>query len=107
MQWSFTHLFRLFQILSMNTLGFAIELWNKLGEAKLCSGNKHANCLLILYTCLRMINFWKILILIIEANAALQCYVGLCSISLLRHRAVSHFWKLVIKEKSFFSSEEK
>ncbi|CAG8768306.1 7078_t:CDS:2, partial [Gigaspora rosea] len=94
-----------------------IELWNRLGEAELCGGNKHATRLSILYTCLRTINLlenpytynrnMRINPSRIYANAALQCYVSLRSIPLLRHRAVSHFWKLAIKEKNFFSSEEK
>ncbi|KAF0493073.1 helix-loop-helix DNA-binding domain-containing transcription factor [Gigaspora margarita] len=94
-----------------------IELWNRLGEAELCGGNKHTTRFSILYTCLRTINLlenpyaynrnMRINPSRIYANAALQCYVGLCSIPFLRHRALSHFWKLAIKEKRFFSSEEK
>ncbi|CAG8772399.1 25931_t:CDS:2, partial [Gigaspora margarita] len=94
-----------------------IELWNRLGEAELCGGNKNTTRFSILYTCLRTINLLenpyaynrntRINPSRIYANAALQCYVGLCSIPLLRHRALSHFWKLAIKEKRFFSSEEK
>ncbi|CAG8722823.1 16538_t:CDS:2 [Dentiscutata erythropus] len=92
-----------------------VELWNRLGEAELCGGNKHVTRLSILYTCLRTINILENPYNMnmhashsrIYANAALQCYVGLRSVPFLRRRAVSHFWELAIKEKSCFSSEDK
>ncbi|CAG8775225.1 15490_t:CDS:2, partial [Dentiscutata erythropus] len=94
-----------------------VELWNRLGEAELCGGNKCATRLSILYTCLRTINLLesyyacyrnkRISPARIYANAALQCYVGLRSVPFLRRRAVSHFWKQAIKEKGCFSSEDK
>ncbi|CAG8753065.1 15838_t:CDS:2, partial [Dentiscutata heterogama] len=94
-----------------------VELWNRLGEAELCGGNKYATHLSILYTCLRTINLLENPYAYnknmraspsrIYANAALQCYVGLRSVPFLRRRAVSHFWKLAIKEKGCFSSEDK
>ncbi|CAG8544921.1 3092_t:CDS:2 [Dentiscutata heterogama] len=94
-----------------------VELWNRLGEAELCGGNKRATCLSVLYTCLRTINLlespytynksMRISPSRIYANAALQCYVGLQSVPSLSHRAVSYFWKLAIKEKGRSNSEEK
>ncbi|CAG8734027.1 26963_t:CDS:2 [Dentiscutata erythropus] len=94
-----------------------VELWNRLGEAELCGGNKRATCLSVLYTCLRTINLlespytynksMRISPSRIYANAALQCHVGLRSVPILSHRAVSYFWKLAIREKDRSNSEEK
>ncbi|CAG8701541.1 44837_t:CDS:2 [Gigaspora margarita] len=83
-----------------------VELWNRLGEAEL-----------FLYTCFKTINLlenpyiyhrnMRISPSRIYANAALQCHVGLRSIPILSHKAVSYFWNLAIKEKGSSNLEEK
>ncbi|CAG8461712.1 4621_t:CDS:2 [Dentiscutata erythropus] len=94
-----------------------VELWNRLGEAELCGGNKRATCLSVLYTCLRTINLlespytynksMRIDPSRIYANAALQCHVGLRSVPFLSRRTVPYFWKLAIKKKTCSNSKEK
>ncbi|KAF0513456.1 sterol regulatory element binding protein, transcription factor sre1 [Gigaspora margarita] len=94
-----------------------IELWNRLGEAELCGGNKRATRLSVLYTCFKTINLLENPYIYhrcmrtspsrIYANAALQCHVGLRSIPILSHKAVSYFWNLAIRGKSFSNLEEK
>ncbi|CAG8706433.1 21505_t:CDS:2 [Gigaspora margarita] len=73
-----------------------IELWNRLGEAELCGENPY-----IYHRCMRTSPSR------IYANAALQCHVGLRSIPILSHKAVSYFWNLAIREKNFSNLEEK
>ncbi|KAF0533351.1 helix-loop-helix DNA-binding domain-containing transcription factor [Gigaspora margarita] len=93
-----------------------VELWNRLGEAELCGGNKHATRFSVLYTCFKTINLLENPYIYhrnmrtsprIYANASLQCHVGLRSIPILSHKAVSYFWNLAIKEKGSSNLEEK